>query len=88
MKAGECGVVDVREAHEFASAHIPRSLNMPLSTFDPQQLPSNKPVVLIRHSGMRSRSALSKAHSTGRNDVKHYAGGILGWHSRKGAVER
>ena len=60
---------------------------MPLSTFDPQQLPSNKPVVLICHSGMRSRSALSKAHSTGRNDVKRYAG-IVGWHSRKGAVER
>jgi len=88
VKAGECVVVDVREAHEFASAHIPSSLNMPLSTFSPQGLPSDKPVVLICHSGMRSRSALSKAQATGRDDVKHYAGGIVGWHSRKGALER
>ena len=88
VKAGKCVVVDVREAHEFASAHIPRSLNMPLSAFDPQRLPSEKPVVLICHSGMRSHSALSKAHATGREDVKHYAGGILGWHSRKGALAR
>jgi len=57
VKAGECVVVDVREAHEFASAHIPSSLNMPLSTLNPQGLPSDKPVVLICHSGMRSRSA-------------------------------
>ena len=81
VRAGKCVVVDVREAHEFALAHIPKSLNMPLSTFNPQRLPDGKPVVLICHSGMRSRSAVSKAHATGREDVKHYAGGILGWHS-------
>ena len=52
VEAGKC-VVDVREAHEFASAHIPRSLNMPLSTRS-ACLPS-----------MRSRSAFSKAHAQG-----------------------
>ena len=76
VKAGKCVVVDVREAHEFASAHIPKSLNMPLSTFNPQRLPSGKPVVLICHSGMpfaqrgqqgacdrpRGRQALRRRH--------------------------
>ena len=88
VKAGKCVVVDVREAHEFANAHIPKSVNMPLSSFNPHGLPKDKPVVLICHSGMRSRSALSKAHATGREDVKHYAGGIIGWHSRRGALAR
>ncbi len=86
VKAGKCVVVDVREAHEFASARIPGSINLPMSRFDPSRLPSDKPVVLICHSGMRSRSALSKAQAAGRQDVKHYAGGIVGWHSRKGAL--
>jgi rhodanese-related sulfurtransferase len=88
VKAGKCVVVDVREAHEFASAHIPTSLNMPMSTFDPHRLPSEKPVVLVCHSGMRSRGALSKALFAGREDVKHYPGGIIGWHSHKGALAR
>ena len=88
VKAGECVVVDVREAHEFASARIPGSLNLPMSRFDPSRLPSEKPVVLICHSGMRSRSALSKAHATGREDVKHYAAGLVGWQSRRGALTR
>ena len=28
-------LVDVREPHEFALAHIPGAVNVPLSTFDP-----------------------------------------------------
>jgi hypothetical protein len=56
-----CGVVvDVREAHEFASAHPPKSLNMPRSTFDPQMLPSGNVVVLICHCGIRPLHALGK----------------------------
>jgi rhodanese-related sulfurtransferase len=81
VKAGKCVVVDVREAHEFASARIPGSLNMPMSRFDPSRLPSEKPVAPICHSGMRSRSALDQAHATGREDVKHYAQGLVGWQS-------
>ncbi len=75
-----------RKRTQFASARIPESINWPMSRFDPSRLPSDKPVVLICHSGMRSRSALSKAQAAGRQDVKHYAGGIVGWHSRKGAL--
>jgi rhodanese-related sulfurtransferase len=82
VKAGECVVVDVREALEFATARIPGSLNMPLSRFDPSRLPSEKPVVLICHSCMRSRRALGQAHAAGREDVKHYSAGLVGWHSR------
>ena len=40
-------VVDVREPHEFVAGHIPNALNMPMSGFDPRELPQGKPVVLI-----------------------------------------
>jgi rhodanese-related sulfurtransferase len=39
-------VVDVREPYEFAAGHIPNALNIPMSSFDPKELPQGKPVVL------------------------------------------
>ena len=77
--ADACTVVDVREPHEFAAGHIPNALNMPMSRFDPQELPDGKPVVLVCQAGGRSRNALNKARAIGREDVKHYAGGTAGW---------
>ena len=68
-------IVDVREPHEFASGHIPNALNMPMSSFDPEELPEEKPIVLICQSGGRSRSALNRARVAGREDLRHFAGG-------------
>jgi acetylornithine deacetylase/succinyl-diaminopimelate desuccinylase-like protein len=45
--AQTCHVVDVREPHEYAAGHIPHAQNHPLSSFDPAQLPTGKPVVLV-----------------------------------------
>jgi rhodanese-related sulfurtransferase len=79
-------VVDVREPHEFAVGHIPNALNLPLSSFDPGQLPEGKPVVLVCQAGGRSKNALNRARSIGRADVRHYAGGMNGWRSHGGDV--
>jgi rhodanese-related sulfurtransferase len=67
-------VVDVREPHEFAAGHIPSALNIPMSGFDPKQLPQGKPVVLIFRSGGRSRNAPDKARAIDREDVSLPAG--------------
>jgi rhodanese-related sulfurtransferase len=72
-------VVDVREPHEFAAGHIPNALNIPMSGFDPKELPQGKPVVLICQFGGRSRNALSKARAIGPDDVRHFAGGMNAW---------
>jgi len=83
-----CTVVDVREPHEFAAGHIPNALNMPMSRFDPQELPDGKPVVLVCQAGGRSRNALNKTRAIGREDVKHFAGGTTGWRNSGGELER
>ena len=84
--AGDCHVIDVREGHEHASGHIPNAVNHPLSRFDPAQLPTDKPVVLVCLSGARSARALQLAHAAGRSDVTHYPPGTAGWKGRGGAI--
>jgi rhodanese-related sulfurtransferase len=79
-------VVDVREPHEFASGHIPNAVNMPMSSCDLADLPEGRPVVLICQSGGRSRNALNKARAAGREDVRHFAGGMNGWRLHSGPV--
>jgi rhodanese-related sulfurtransferase len=61
-------------------------VNLPLSRFDPDELPSGKPLVLICQAGGRSRNALNRARASGREDVRHYAGGMNGWRMRGGDV--
>jgi rhodanese-related sulfurtransferase len=82
----KCVLVDVREPHEFHNGHIPGALNHPLSTSDPAHIAQGKPVVLICHAGGRSAKALRQALSAGRQDVRHYPGGMSGWRARGGPV--
>jgi rhodanese-related sulfurtransferase len=79
-------VVDVREPHEFATGHIPNAVNMPMSSYDPKDLPEGKPVVLVCQAGARSRNALNRARTAGRDDVRHFAEGMNGWRSHSGPV--
>lgn len=84
--AGTVAVVDVREPPEFASGHVPGAINMPLSRFNPGQLPTGKPVVLICLAGGRSGRALGQAVAAGRTDVVHYPGGMNGWRQAGGKI--
>lgn len=81
-----CAIVDVREAGEYASGHVPGAVNLPLSQFDPAKLPKGE-CVIICQAGGRSAKALGQAMQAGRTDVRHYAPGTGGWRARGGAVE-
>lgn len=80
-------IIDVREPAEYASGHVPGAINHPLSRFNPQALPSNKPIILICQAGGRSGKALSLALQAGSKDIVHYGPGTGGWRARGGAIE-
>lgn len=88
MQDGEVILVDVREPGEFASMRIPGAINMPLSRFDPSQLPRKrgKRVVLQCASGMRSAKAFRMCDADTVDS--HLAGGIGLWKRVGLPVER
>jgi len=74
-------LIDVREAGEFASAHIKGARLMPLSSFDPQALPDTggKPVVFHCGIGGRSAKAVAACQAAGLAHDSHLQGGIQAW---------
>ena len=84
--SGAWTVVDVREPHEFAVGHIPNALNLPLSTSTRRNCRRASRWFLYCQAGGRSKNALNRARATGRDDVRHYAGGMNGWRMHGGDV--
>jgi rhodanese-related sulfurtransferase len=74
-------LVDVREPNEVAVEAYPDAVVVPLSTFDPQDIPdpAGKTVVFACRSGKRSVTASLAAQAGGLAYDKHLAGGMLGW---------
>ena len=88
LNSNRIHLVDVREADEFASGHIPGAVNLPLSAFKAEQLPppSEVPVVLMCRSGRRAGQALAIVEATGRTDVGLYPGSMIEWTEKNGPV--
>ena len=74
-------LVDVREPNEVAVEAYPDAVVVPLSGFDPQDIPDpqGKQVVFACRSGKRSVTASLAAQAAGLAYDKHLAGGIIGW---------
>jgi rhodanese-related sulfurtransferase len=90
VEAGEMLVIDVREPHEFAMGHIPGSVSMPLSTFNPAALPvdDDRELVFSCAAGVRSLHAIEMARLAGVNLNTHYVGGFKDWLMSGFPVER
>jgi len=90
VRAGKALVVDVREADEFASGHIPGAVNMPLSGFQPSRLPSaqGRTLVLNCLGGKRSAMALDKCGLAQEAVDTHLAGGFGAWQAANLPVEK
>lgn len=78
-------LLDVREADEYRSGHIPGAVNFPLSALDRSELPWDKNTELLVYclAGTRSRRAVSFLQSQGFSNVKN----IGGIRSYKGILE-
>lgn len=74
-------MIDVREPSEHAGEYIAESILVPLSTFDPKNVPSDsfKPVVLYCQTSNRSGQAAQKLLGAGFQEVIHLQGGLNAW---------
>jgi len=74
-------LVDVREPNEVAVDAYPDAVVVPLSSFDPRDIPDphGKQVVFACRSGKRSVTASLAAQAGGLAYDKHLAGGMLAW---------
>jgi len=76
-------LVDVREASEFAMMRVVGSVLLPLSTFTQrfQELPRDRPLLMLCAAGGRSGRATDFLLANGYADVANIAGGITGWNA-------
>jgi rhodanese-related sulfurtransferase len=74
-------LVDVREPNEVVVDAYPDAVVVPLSSFDPKDIPDphGKQVVFACRSGKRSVTASLAAQAGGLAYDKHLAGGMLAW---------
>lgn len=83
IDAGETVVIDVREPHEYAAAHIAGTTLMPLSGFDPAAVhpPAGRKLVIHCASGVRCGVAAEHLLAAGyRGRIYRLAGGIKAWY--------
>lgn len=92
MDAGGVTVVDVRTAEEYAEAHVPGAVLVPLDTIGgeaPAELPDKEAKLLVYcRSGRRSAQAAEQLAALGYSDVYDF-GGILDWpyETERGAAQ-
>jgi rhodanese-related sulfurtransferase len=83
MAAGRILLIDVREPGETAHERIRGALLVPLSRFDPLDLPDpqGREVVFVCASGVCSVKAVEIAQAAGLPWDAYVAGGIASWKS-------
>jgi rhodanese-related sulfurtransferase len=73
-------LIDVREAHEYAAAHVASAVSMPMSIVPVRanEIPRDRSVYVICHSGGRSMQASMWLSAQGF-DVVNVIGGTAEW---------
>lgn len=74
-------LVDVREPHEFEEVRAPGAVLLPMSTFAARagELPADRPLMIVCHTGGRSSAVTGFLTRSGRSDVVNVAGGMEAW---------
>ena len=90
LAAGRILLVDVREPNETAAERIAGSVLLPLSRFDPEDIPDRqgRAVVFTCAVGIRSLRAAEAALDAGHAYDAHLAGGLKAWKAAGFPIER
>jgi sulfur-carrier protein adenylyltransferase/sulfurtransferase len=82
-------LIDVREAKEFDLGHLAGSVNLPLSLLEHegsdtqlQRLDTQRALVFVCRSGVRSTRAAAIAQRAGFDNVRQLDGGLLSWRAQ------
>jgi rhodanese-related sulfurtransferase len=80
LKNDEAILVDCREVEEYRRLRIPGAILLPLSSFDPAQIPAVEGKSILIHCAMggRSREAVIRCYHGGVEAI-NVDGGIFGW---------
>lgn len=70
-------LLDVRSEEEYASGHVPGSVNLPLDRIDEISLGKDKPLFIYCYSGVRAGQAAAYLQRQGYDAVN--IGGISGY---------
>lgn len=83
-------LLDVREIVEFTEGRIPGSVNLPMSQLAQRidEIPRDKPVILVCRTGARSAQVAAYLKQFGFEKVYNLLEGTMGWISRDLPLER
>ena len=76
-----CVLIDVREIDEYIAGHIPKAVNIPLSTIrdNIEKFRDDGEVFIVCQSGNRSMRACEFLGDCGIHNVANIAGGTSAW---------
>lgn len=77
-QAAEVLLLDVREDDEWAAGRAPGAVHLPLGDLQASAVPTDRPVLAICRSGIRSGKAATVLAAAGV-DVRNVAGGMHAW---------
>jgi sulfur-carrier protein adenylyltransferase/sulfurtransferase len=83
-------LLDVREPWEYVAGHVPGAALIPLGDLERRvsEVPRDRPVFAICHSGQRSLAAAGYLQTLGYADVTNVDGGTAAWMERGYPVDK
>ncbi len=83
-------VLDVREPVEYAAGHVLGAVNLPQADLADRldELPRDRPLLLICQGGYRSQRAAQFLNQMGFEQVARVAGGTAGWAEARKPLDR
>jgi rhodanese-related sulfurtransferase len=77
-------LLDVREPWEYVAGHVPGAELIPLGELEQRvsEVPRDRPVFAICHSGQRSLAAAGYLQAIGYREVTNVDGGTAAWIER------